>query len=81
MAESAHRDEFEMLKSIYDEQFEIIQISNPATAIFRAFPQLDSPLLLSYLTNGKDDKYMYNNMYYIIYVLYILYMYICLYKI
>ena len=57
MGDQIHRDEFEMLKSIYEEQFEIIQIGNLSSeALFRAYPQLESPLLLSYQSNGKNSS-------------------------
>ena len=57
MGDQVHRDEFEMLKSIYEEQFEIVQIGTLSSeAIFRAYPKLESALSLSYQTNGKNLK-------------------------
>ena len=57
MSDQVHRDEFEMLKSIYEEQFDIVQVGILLSeAIFRAYLQLESPLSLSYQTNGKNSK-------------------------
>lgn len=52
-----HNSEFETIKSIYPDEFEVISIYSPnnskSEGLFRTRLQLDSPITLSYSISGN----------------------------